>query len=70
MYEVECKNFEAGGGDRLLYVGNSGHTLHKRMLEHKQALRSGRGSDALPKYQRSAHQAGVLNSAAKSLQGV
>ena len=46
MLEVECKNYEAGGGDKLLYVGNSGHTLHKRMLEHKQALRSERGSDA------------------------
>ena len=45
-----------GSGNRSVYIGTTGHTFHKRTMEHKGAVGGQRLEDsALPKHMASVH---------------
>ena len=49
MYKLQCTNCEAS------YLGTSGHSLHKRSMEHLTAVRRGNQSYAMARHYSSEH---------------
>ena len=57
VYEVECIQCteDPNTTKRSLYLGTSGHLLHKRQMEHIGDLRRQQDSNALQKHQQQMH---------------
>ena len=50
IYRIICKTCETRDGKKFVYVGTSGFSIHKRMLEHIQCVRSLQVKNALAKH--------------------
>ena len=71
VYEIECLSCiqDPGQLQRPIYVGASGHVLHKRQMEHIGEIRQGRRSNALFKHHNKMHQGQNFNFSSRPIQG-
>ena len=71
VYETECVTCleDPGQTSRPVYIGTSGHLLHKRQMEHIGEIRQGRRSNALFKHHTNLHQNLVPNFRSRPIQG-
>ena len=56
VYKITCQNCEADpNSDTKVYIGTSGHSTHKRNLEHLGDLRRGNRRSAIAKHHQQSH---------------
>ena len=71
VYQTECLNCAEDPAviEKSVYIGTSGHLLHKRNLEHMGDIRRGNMSNALSKHHRLMHNNIEPKFSSRSLRG-
>ena len=69
VYRITCKTCEVREGKKYVYIGTSGFSIHKCMLEHDYCAKSHSASNALGKHMTICHPNEPANFESEVLQG-
>ena len=70
VYEVKCTKFtQDPTAKKTVYIGTSGHVLHKRQVEHIGEIRRQQTSNALYKHQEQMHPGLVPQFSSRAIRG-